>query len=44
MDAAILRTDSPVLYLSNFALFHPNDIALLCKYKNFIEKTIIKLG
>ena len=44
MKPAIESTEQTVLYFNNFTLFNPADITLLCRYKQFIEKIIIRLG
>jgi hypothetical protein len=37
-------TQTPIHYLSNFDIFSPADAAILCSYRLFIEKIIIRLG
>jgi hypothetical protein len=44
MESAIDIEEETVFYFNNFNLFSPSEVTVLCKYKLFMEKFIMRLG
>lgn len=44
MESVIEVEDETVFYFNNFNLLCPSEINMLCRYKLFMEKFIMRLG